>query len=145
MAGKKEKHQKTVNFETQKTEPKVEKKEQPKVEKKSVHNTLAGQETTRQFCLAVSEERYDDAYELTQITWRQKYTQDKILPIKAFGEMMGKGFEVSLKKRISDMCYLMQIKSMNGKFSVKVIKEIEAYKPHPEGYWGINPLSIRKM
>ncbi len=53
--------------------------------------------------------------------------------------------KLKLRKKLSDVCTILQVQTNSGIYSAKVICEKEEYKPDPKGTWGVNPLSFHKL
>jgi hypothetical protein len=103
-------------------------------------------ETVARFCDEIKKSDgvdFKEAFRYTQLTWRtNKVSPHAIFPILK-ERIVGK---IHLKplKTISEMCMVFEIKTGAGKYTCKVIKEKEPYKPSIHGQWGVNPLSFRE-
>ena len=114
---------------------------------KEINYELDAYETVSRFCEAVKlsdGKDFTKAFTLCQLTWKTK----TISPHFVFGQLktflVGK-IHIKQIRAISEMCWIYQVKTIAGKYSVKVIKEKAPYKPSIHGVWGINPLSFREI
>lgn len=85
------------------------------------------------------------AFTLCQKTWvDSSVNKAMILKNLRDHDIIG-NITIREKRKISDCCHIYEMISDAGKYSLKVIKETEPYKPRIEGTWGVNPLSFRKL
>ena len=131
-----------------------------KVEKTEKHHNIKGveEETTDTSKLdgiqtmhkfikelqAIKDGDYSKVIPFTQITWRE--TSKNITDVlKMTAERLTGSISVRIKKKLSDNCFILELRTNTGIYSSKVICEKEAYKPDTKGEWGVNPLSFYKM
>ena len=104
-------------------------------------------ETVIRFCDAIKDSRDNDfikAFSLCQLTWKTSKTSPYFV-FNGLKEMMVGKIKVKPMRAVSEMCWFYEVKTSIGKYSCKVIREKEPYKPSIHGVWGVNPLSFRKI
>ena len=110
---------------------------------------LTAIETMRKFVKElqkVKDDDYSKVIPLTQITWRETAKDHTKQVLEITKEKLSSGnVGIRLKKVLSEVCEIIELRTEKGIYSTKIICEKEAYKTDVLGEWGVNPLSFHKM
>jgi hypothetical protein len=132
------------NKKTKSIEPIQEKEYLEVAESISFPETTAF-DTVKKFIEAVKNGKSKDAIKLSQLTWVDtSCSKESILDLAKERIMVGH-VGIREKKKIDECCYIFELRTDTGIYSLKVIKEKEAGKTDINGTWGVNPLSIHKL